>query len=102
MSNKHVGKEHTARPLVARTIHRFSALIIFAWLAIAVIVSIGVPPLEQVEREHALPLVPQDAPSVQAMKRMGDDFKESNSENVAVLVLEGEQALGDDAHKYYD
>ena len=33
---------------------------------------------------------------------MGDDFKESNSENVAVIVLEGEQPLGDDAHKYYD
>ncbi len=102
MSNKHVGKEHTARPLVARTIHRFSALIILAWLAIAVIVTIGVPPLEQVEREHALSLSPQDAPSFQAMKRMGDDFKESNSENVAVFVLEGEQPLGDDAHKYYD
>ena len=102
MSNEHVGKEHTARPLVARTIHRFSALIILAWLAIAVIVTIGVPPLEQVEREHAVSLTPQDAPSVQAMKRMGDVFKESNSENVAVLVLEGEQPLGDDAHKYYD
>ncbi len=102
MSNKHVGKEHTARPLVARTIHRFSALIILAWLAIAVIVTIGVPPLEQVEREHALSLVPEDAPSVQAFKQMGDEFKEPNSENIAVLVLEGEQALGDDAHKYYD
>jgi RND superfamily putative drug exporter len=47
-----------------------------------------VSPLEQVEREHSLALSPQDAPSIQAMKRMGDDFKESNSENVAVFVLE--------------
>jgi RND superfamily putative drug exporter len=102
MSNKHVGKEHTARPLVARTIHRFSALIILAWLAIAVIVTIGVPPLEQVEREHSVSLTPQDAPSVQAMTRMGEAFEESNTESVAVIVLEGEQPLGDDAHKYYD
>ena len=102
MSTKPAGKEHTARPLVARTIYRFSALVILAWLAIAVIVTIGVPPLEQVEREHALSLTPLDAPSVQAMKRMGDVFKEANSENVAVLLLEGEQPLGDDAHKYYD
>jgi RND superfamily putative drug exporter len=102
MSNKHEGKEHTERPLVARTIHRFSALIILAWLAIAVIVSTGVPPLEQVESKHSLSLSPLDAPSVQAMKRMSDDFKESNSENLVVLVLEGEQPLGDDAHKYYD
>jgi putative drug exporter of the RND superfamily len=102
MSNKHVGKEHNARRLLPRTIYRFSALIILAWLAIAVIVTIGVPPLEQVEREHALSLSPTDAPAIQAMKRMGDDFKEANSENVAVLVLEGQQPLGDDAHKYYD
>src|SRR6478736_5384547 len=102
MSNKHVGEEKLARPRVARTIHRFSALIILAWLAIAVIVTISVPPLEQVEREHAISLTPQDAPSVQAMTRMGEVFKESNSQGVAVLVLEGDQPLGDDAHRYYD
>ena len=102
MSNKHVDEAQLARPRVARTIHRFSALIILAWLAIAVIVTIGVPPLEQVERDHAISLSPQDAPSVQAMTRMGEVFKESNSESVAVLVLEGEQPLGDDAHRYYD
>ena len=102
MSNKHVDEEQLARPRVARTIHRFSALIILAWLAIAVIVTISVPPLEQVEREHAISLSPQDAPSFQAMTRMGEVFKESNSESVAVLVLEGDQPLGDDAHRYYD
>ena len=102
MSNKHVDEEQLARPRVARTIHRFSALIILAWLAIAVIVTISVPPLEQVEREHAISLSLQDAPSVQAMTRMGEVFKESNAESVAVLVLEGDQPLGDDAHRYYD
>ena len=30
------------------------------------------------------------------------DFKESNSDTVAMIVLEGQQPLGDDAHKYYD
>ena len=33
---------------------------------------------------------------------MGEVFKESNSQGVAVLVLEGDQPLGDDAHRYYD
>jgi putative drug exporter of the RND superfamily len=102
MSNRHVSEEQLARPRVARTIRRFSALIILAWLAIAVIVTISVPPLEQVEREHAVSLTPQDAPSVQAMTRMGEVFKESNSQGVAVLILEGDQPLGDDAHRYYD
>ena len=49
-----------------------------------------------------MPLAPQDAPAVQAMKRMGRDFKESDSDSFAMLVLEGQQPLGDDAHTYYD
>jgi RND superfamily putative drug exporter len=44
---------------------------------------------------------PEDAPSVQAMMRMGKDFKESNSDSFAMAVLEGQHPLGDDAHKYY-
>jgi RND superfamily putative drug exporter len=94
--------KHTTPPFVARTLHRFSLLIILAWLAITVIVTIGVPPLEQVEKEHSVSLNPTDAPSVKAMKRMGEDFKESNSDSVAMIVLEGSQRLGDDAHQYYD
>src|SRR5262245_37785238 len=97
-----MGKERTARPLVARIIHRFSVPIILAWLAIAVIVSVGVPSLEQVEKEHSQSLSPSEAPSFKAMQRMGEDFKESNSGSVAVVVLEGQQPLGDDAHQYYE
>jgi putative drug exporter of the RND superfamily len=102
MSNEQVVDKHTTQPFVARTLHRFSRLIILAWLALAVIVTIGVPPLEQVEKEHSVSLSPTDAPSVKAMKRMGEDFKESNSDSVAIIVLEGQQRLGDDAHRYYD
>jgi RND superfamily putative drug exporter len=102
MSDEHADNEHTAPPFIARTIHRFSVPIILAWLAITVIVSISVPPLEQVEKEHSVSLSPQDAPSFQAMKRMGQDFKEANSETTAMIVLEGQQPLGDAAHKYYD
>jgi putative drug exporter of the RND superfamily len=102
VSNEQVVNKDTRPPFVARTLHRFSRLIILAWLALAVIVTIGVPPLEQVEKEHSVSLSPTDAPSVKAMKRMGEDFKESNSDSVAIIVLEGQQRLGDDAHRYYD
>ena len=90
------------RPRIARTIHRFSALIILAWLAIAVVVTVAVPPLEVVEQTHSISLTPQDAPAVRAMSRMGKVFGESNSESMAVLLIEGDQPLGDDAHKFYD
>jgi putative drug exporter of the RND superfamily len=33
---------------------------------------------------------------------MGEDFRESNSDSTAVIILEGQQRLGADAHKYYD
>jgi putative drug exporter of the RND superfamily len=93
---------HNRAPLVARMIHRFSLPIILAWLAIIVILSIGVPPLDQVEKEHSVSLSPTDAPSFKAANRMQEDFKESNSGSLAMIVLEGQQPLGDDAHSYYD
>ncbi|MGA7054317.1 MAG: MMPL family transporter, partial [Mycobacterium sp.] len=93
---------HNNPPLLARTIHRFSVPIILAWLAILVILSIGVPSIDQVEKEHSVSLNPTDAPSFNASKRLNEDFKVSDSGSVAMIVLEGEQPLGDDAHGYYD
>ncbi|OBJ57417.1 RND family transporter [Mycobacterium sp. 1423905.2] len=102
MSDKRMDRQQTTTPRIARTIHRLSVLIILAWLAITVIVTVAVPSLEQVEKKYAISLTPNDAPSVKAAKRMGDVFKESNSDSVALIVLEGQQPLGEDAHQYYD
>jgi putative drug exporter of the RND superfamily len=102
MIGEHMPNGHTGPPFLARMIHRFSVAIILAWLAITVIVSTGVPSLEQVEKERAVSLNPSDAPAFKAATRMVEDFKESNSSNVAMIVLEGQQPLGDDAHRYYD
>jgi RND superfamily putative drug exporter len=98
MTNNDVVEQRTERPTIARSIHRFSVLIILAWVAITVVLTIGVPPLEQVEREHAVALSAPDAPSMISAKRIGEAFKESESGALAVIVLEGEQPLGDDAH----
>jgi RND superfamily putative drug exporter len=91
------------RPVVAQTIRRFSVLIILGWLAVIVGLTLGVPTLEQVEAEHAVSQNPTDTPSFQATQRMAEVFKESDSGNAAaMIVLEGQQPLGDEAHKYYD
>ncbi|PRI13455.1 hypothetical protein B2J96_21880 [Mycobacterium shigaense] len=76
--------------------------IILGWFVFTLCVNIFVPWLETVGREHSVPLVPQDAPSVQAMQRMGKDFKESDSDSFAMLVIEGQEPLGDEAHAYYN
>jgi RND superfamily putative drug exporter len=86
---------------MARTIHRFSLVVILAWVALVLLVTFGVPSLERVGQQHSVSMSPKDAPSVQAMVRMGKDFKESNSDSFAMIVLEGQQPLGEEAHKYY-
>jgi RND superfamily putative drug exporter len=91
-----------SRPLIARSIRTLSPLIILAWVAITVYVTFFVPWLETVGRDHSVPMAPQDAPAVVAMHRMGSVFQESSSDSFAMLVMEGQQELGDDAHTYYD
>ena len=100
---------HNSRLLVARTIRRFSVAIILGWLAIIAVLNFCVPPLEQVENEHSVSANLSDAPSITAAQRSGEDFKslsdqsgQSGSTNVVMIVLEGQQPLGDDAHRYYD
>ncbi|MGA7134491.1 MAG: RND family transporter [Mycobacterium sp.] len=92
----------TQPPFVPRTIHRLAVPIILGWLAIVVLVSTSVPPLEQVATQRQVSLSPKDAPSVRAMERMGAKFKESDSDSFAMLVLESDRRLGDDAHVYYN
>src|ERR1700754_5204313 len=98
MSNTHVG----AHPMIPRFIRLFSVPIFLGWIAIIAIVNIVAPQLEQVGEAHAVALAPNDAPSLQAMQRIGRDFQEFDSNSSAMVVLEGDQPLGDAAHKYYD
>jgi RND superfamily putative drug exporter len=93
--------ERPQPPFIARTIRRFPLFIILAWVALTLIVTLAVPSLEQVGQGHSVSMSPKDAPAVQAMMRMGKDFKESDSDSFAMIVLEGQQPLGGDAHRYY-
>ena len=88
-------------PFVARTIRRLSLLIILAWVALTLTVTLAVPSLERVGQQHSVPLNAKDSASVRAMTRMGKVFQESDSDSFAMIVLEGQQRLGDDAHSYY-
>jgi putative drug exporter of the RND superfamily len=101
MSKPQMRNEQEPR-FAPRMIRRFSVPIILAWVALVVILGISVPSLERVEKEHSLSLDPNDAPSFKAMKRVGENFNETNSDTVAMIVLEGQRPLGDDAHSYYN
>ena len=97
-------------PFIARTIRRFSVFIILAWLGLIVIANLAsvgwnwaaaIPSLERVGEAHSVSLMPQDAPSIHALTHMGKVFGESDSDSSAMIVLEGQQPLGEDAHQYY-
>src|ERR1700759_2287465 len=98
MSNTHVG----AHPMIPRFIRLFSVPIFLGWIAIVVIVNVVAPQLEVVGEAHAVSLAPNDAPSLEAMQRVGKTFQEFDSNSSAMVALEGDQPLGASAHKYYD
>jgi putative drug exporter of the RND superfamily len=98
----HQAGRETFTDRAGRTIRRFSVLIAFFWLGLAVVTNVFVPQLENVAKQHNVSLSPQDAPSLQASKRIGKVFQEFNSDSSAMIVLEGDQPLGADAHHYYD
>ncbi|MHA3020501.1 MMPL/RND family transporter [Mycobacterium sp. BMJ-28] len=89
-------------PVLPHAIRILAVPIVLAWLAIAVLVNVIAPQLEVVGELHSAPMTPDDAPSVIAMKRMGDNFKEFNSNATVMVVIEGDKPLGPDAHDYYN
>src|SRR6476661_2621130 len=72
--------EQRRRTGLAKWIRRLAVPIILGWIALVVLLSLTVPPLQGV----------------------GQDFEEFKSDSAVMIVLEGEERLGPDAHHYYD
>jgi len=101
MSN-HVAERHTFTDSVAKWIRRLCVPIVIFWVAVAALTNVLVPQLEAVGEEHNVALSSPDSPSLQAFQRIGKVFHEFDTDSAAMVVLEGDQALGADAHEYYD
>jgi RND superfamily putative drug exporter len=103
MSNRHsLPSDVEKRPFIARAIRALSVPIILAWLALTIVVNVIAPQLEEVGAAHSVPMTAKDAPSTIAMMRIGMDFQQFDSDTTAMVLLEGQDKLGDDAHKFYD
>ena len=94
--------KHQRRPVFAHSLRILAVPIILFWVAVAALVNVIAPQLEVVGEQHSAPMAPEDAPSMQAMKRMGANFKEFDSNSTVMIVVEGDKPLGPDAHAYYD
>ncbi len=79
-----------------------SVPIVLFWLVVAGLTNALVPQLEVVGEEHNVALSSPDSPSLQAFKKIGEVFNEFDSDSAAMIVLEGDEPLGADAHQFYD
>ncbi|UNB56089.1 MULTISPECIES: MMPL family transporter [unclassified Mycolicibacterium] len=83
-------------------IRRLAIPIILFWILLVGALNATVPQLEVVGQMRSVSMSPAEAPSVIAMKRVGTVFEEFKSDSSAMIVLEGEDRLGDEAHRFYN
>jgi len=86
---------------IPRIIRSLAVPIILIWVAFTAATNLLVPQVEKVGMANAVSMSPQDAPAVIAAKRMGEKFQESTSDSIAMVVLVGDQPLGEAARTYY-
>ena len=94
--------KHAARPAIPHFIRKFAVPIILVWIGIIALLNIVVPQLDEVGKMRSVSMSPDDAQSVIATKRVGEVFREYKSNSSVMIVLEGQSALGNEAHAYYD
>ena len=98
----HQAERQSKTDKVAHTIRLLCIPIVIFWVAVAALTNVLVPQLEVVGATHNVALSSPDSPSLQAFQRIGKVFHEFDSDSAAMVVLEGDQPLGADAHRYYD
>ncbi|MDH6247496.1 MMPL family transporter [Mycobacterium sp. OTB74] len=98
----HEAPEPVRRSRSARVIRRLAVPILLFWIAVAAVTNTVSPQLEVVGAERSVGMNSPDAPSLRAMMHIGKVFQEFDSDSSAMVVLEGDQPLGDAAHQYYN
>ncbi|KWX69177.1 RND family transporter [Mycobacterium sp. NAZ190054] len=91
-----------SRPRLPRFIRTFAVPIVLVWVGLVAFLNTAVPQLEEVGKLRAVSMSPNDAPSLIATKHVGDKFDEYDTSSSVMIVLEGEEPLGADAHAFYD
>src|SRR3979409_1778482 len=99
MSNAHFAAR---RPVIARLIRVLSIPIILLWVLVAVFLGLLSPSLDAVGDKHSVSLSPHDSQAFQSMMNVAVVFKEFDSDSTAMIVLEGQNKLGDSAHQFYN
>lgn len=78
---------------LGRAIVRHPVVVIVAWVTVAVLLFLAVPPLAVVAQKNPPPFLPESSPVFIASKQMDDAFGEAGSGNLAVVVLSNDDGL---------
>ena len=90
------------RSRIARLIRVLSVPIILFWLLLALGTTLFTPSLGEVAGKHSVPMTPMQAPAFKDMMNIGHKFQEFDTDSTAMVVLEGQDKLGDSAHVFYN
>lgn len=90
------------RSRIARLIRALPVPIILFWLLVALATTLFTPELGEVAGKHSVPMTPRDAPAFKDMMNIGHKFQEFDTDSTAMVVLEGDDKLGDSAHVFYN
>ena len=95
--------EYSARlgALAAFTI-RHKAVVMGAWIAVAVVLALLFPQLETVVRQQSVELIPHDVASFQTVDRMSAAFGEQGSKTMVFVAMEDSAGLTPSARQRYD
>jgi putative drug exporter of the RND superfamily len=97
-----MSNEPGSRSRVARLIRVLAVPIILFWLLVALGTTLFTPALGEVAGKHSVPMTPRDATAFKDMMNIGHKFQEFDTDSSAMVVLEGDDKLGDSAHIFYN
>ncbi len=64
------------------------------WVLLSVVLPMTVPPLAEMTQRHPVSILPGDAPSAVAARKISQAFGEAGSENVLIVLLTDDKGLG--------
>ena len=97
-----MSNEPAPRSRVARLLRVLAVPIILFWLLVALGTTLFTPELGEVAGKHSVPMTPRDAEAFKDMMNIGHKFQEFDTDSSAMVVLEGDDKLGDSAHEFYN
>ncbi len=80
---------------------RYAAWILLFWVALAGVLNVAVPQLEQTVHKHSAPFIPGDLPGVDGLRAMAEEFGTPSSTAQGNVIVAAEGRIGPEQEQYY-